>query len=220
MTEPFDPYRKWLGIPPHEQPPTHYRLLGIGPFEDDPDVIENAANRQMAHVRTFQTGRYSKLSQRILNELSAARLCLLNPDKKREYDEQLRSQTDPAPPPPVVPPSRGAPPGPAAPAVPRRSRASSRPVVKPRRSRGSRTSASRRHRRPVRRRSSSLPIILGLILAAILIGVLIVVLNTDWKSRSRDNSMRQRDSAALTRRVPSAMHHGSIHRPCHRLCLA
>ena len=26
----FDPYRKWLGIPPQEQPPNHYRLLGIG----------------------------------------------------------------------------------------------------------------------------------------------------------------------------------------------
>ena len=26
--EAIDPYHKWLGIPPHEQPANHYRLLG------------------------------------------------------------------------------------------------------------------------------------------------------------------------------------------------
>jgi len=83
--ESFDPYRKWLGIPPDEQPPNHYRLLGIGLFESDPDVISNAADRQMAHVRSFQTGRYSELSQKILNELSAARLCLMTRSSARSY---------------------------------------------------------------------------------------------------------------------------------------
>lgn len=92
MAEEFDPYRKWLGIPLKDQPPNHYRLLGIAPFEDDPDVIENAASRQMAHVRTFQTGKHGAISQRILNELTAAKLCLLQPAKKRAYDEQLRRE--------------------------------------------------------------------------------------------------------------------------------
>src|SRR6185369_6618050 len=92
MSDPFDPYRKWLGIPPKDQPPNHYRLLGIAHFEDDPDVIENAATRQMAHVRTFQSGRHSALSQRILNELTAAKLCLLQVEKKAPYDEQLRAK--------------------------------------------------------------------------------------------------------------------------------
>ena len=45
----FDPYHKWLAIPPEEQPPNHYRLLGVSPFESDPDVIENAADQRMAH---------------------------------------------------------------------------------------------------------------------------------------------------------------------------
>lgn len=27
MGVPFDPYHKWLGIPPKDQPPNHYRLL-------------------------------------------------------------------------------------------------------------------------------------------------------------------------------------------------
>jgi len=92
MSDPFDPYRKWLGIPPKDQPPNHYRLLGIAHFEDDPDVIENAATRQMAHVRTFQSGRHSALSQRILNELTASKLCLLQVEKKAPYDEQLRAK--------------------------------------------------------------------------------------------------------------------------------
>jgi hypothetical protein len=92
MSEPFDPYRKWLGIPAQDQPPHHYRLLGISPFEDDPDVIENAANRQMQHVRTYQQGRNAAHSQRILNELSAAKLILLDHDKKFSYDKLLRRE--------------------------------------------------------------------------------------------------------------------------------
>lgn len=93
MSEPFDPYRKWLGIPPKEQPAHHYRLLGIATFEDDPDVIENAAARQMAHVRTFQTSKqHGPVSQRILTELSAAKVCLLDRERKTEYDVQLRSR--------------------------------------------------------------------------------------------------------------------------------
>jgi hypothetical protein len=88
----FDPYRKWLGIPSAEQPPHHYRLLGVGPFEDDADTIAIAADRQMAHLRTFQTGQHSALSQKLLNELAAARLTLLDPKKKSAYDQQLRTK--------------------------------------------------------------------------------------------------------------------------------
>lgn len=92
MADSFDPYHKWLGISPKDQPPNHYRLLAIELFENDLDVIEGAADRQMAHVRTFQTGQNSAASQRILNELSAAKLCLLDPKKKAEYDRQLRAK--------------------------------------------------------------------------------------------------------------------------------
>ena len=87
----FDPYHRWLGIPPKHCPPNHYRLLGIDAFEDDVDVIESAADRQMAHVRSFQTGQHAKLTQQILNELSTAKICLLNSEKKAAYDKQLRT---------------------------------------------------------------------------------------------------------------------------------
>src|SRR5688500_10855188 len=91
MPEAFDAYHRWLGIPPKDQPPNHYRLLGVEIFEGDLRVIESAADRQMAHVRSYQTGRYSEQSQTLLNELSAARICLLNPQKKAAYDATLRA---------------------------------------------------------------------------------------------------------------------------------
>ncbi len=88
--EPFDPYYHWLGIPPDEQPPNHYRLLGIKSLEENREVIQNAADRQMVHLRTFQAGPRAALSQKLLNEVSAARVCLLSAEKKNAYDQQLR----------------------------------------------------------------------------------------------------------------------------------
>lgn len=92
MSETFDPYHAWLGIPPKQQPPTHYRLLAIEPFESDPSVIESAADQRMAHLRTFQTGKRDELTQRLLNEVAAAKVCLLDPVKKAAYDAALRQQ--------------------------------------------------------------------------------------------------------------------------------
>jgi hypothetical protein len=89
MAEEFDPYYQWLGIAPRFQPPNHYRLLGVDEFEANLDVIENAADRQIAHVRLFQSGPRGDLSQRLLNEITAAKLCLLNRAKKDEYDQKL-----------------------------------------------------------------------------------------------------------------------------------
>ena len=54
MSEAFDPYYKWLGIPPADQPPHHYRLLAIELFEADSDVIAGAADQRMAHIRSFR----------------------------------------------------------------------------------------------------------------------------------------------------------------------
>ena len=43
MGQAFDPYYTWLAIPPADQPPHHYRLLGIEPLESDRDVMLSAA---------------------------------------------------------------------------------------------------------------------------------------------------------------------------------
>lgn len=61
-------------------------------FEDDPNVIEAAADRQMGHLRTYQTGEHADLSQKLLNEVAAARVCLLSEKRKAAYDRQLRER--------------------------------------------------------------------------------------------------------------------------------
>ncbi|MEK6234815.1 MAG: hypothetical protein N2C14_08890, partial [Planctomycetales bacterium] len=92
MSTPFDPYHKWLGISPNERPISCYQLLAIPLFEDDPEVIESAADRQMAHLKTYNTGKYASLAEQLLNEVSAAKLCLLNSQRKAAYDAQLKHQ--------------------------------------------------------------------------------------------------------------------------------
>lgn len=132
MPENFDPYYEWLGIPPKHQPPHHYRLLGLELFEPNANVIERAADRQMAHVRTFQSGKHALQSQQLLNELSAAKICLLTPDKKSEYDARLRSQLAAAVPPPVETPAIAVADNPAVRSLPRIARTSARrPVRRP-----------------------------------------------------------------------------------------
>jgi hypothetical protein len=90
MSETFDPYHRWLGIRPEEQPANHYRLLGLTQFEDDAEAIRDAVERQVAHVRTYQLGPHSAVSQKILNELAAAKACLVDRQRKAEYDARLR----------------------------------------------------------------------------------------------------------------------------------
>ena len=103
MPDEFNPYHIWLGIPPEDQPPHHYRLLGVKAFETNPDVLESAADQRMVHVRSFQGGKHSAESQKLLNELAAARLCLLNPENRQAYDRELRGKLA-ADQPPKAPP--------------------------------------------------------------------------------------------------------------------
>ncbi len=86
----FDPYYEWLGIPPDEQPPDYYRLLGIRSFESNSNAIENAAERQLLLLKTFQNGPHGVLTQQLMNEVSSARVCLLDAGKKAGYDAALR----------------------------------------------------------------------------------------------------------------------------------
>lgn len=93
----FDPYLQWLGIPPEDQPPDHYRLLGIRRFESNPEAIASATEQRMAIVRAFQTGPRGAATQPLLNQLAAAKLCLLDPFSKSEYDGNLsREAGDPS----------------------------------------------------------------------------------------------------------------------------
>jgi hypothetical protein len=92
MSDDFDPYLDWLGIDPEERPADHYRLLGIVRFESRFDAIRAAADQRMSHVRKYQTGPKSLYTQKVLNDLAAARLCLLDPSTKASYDAALRAK--------------------------------------------------------------------------------------------------------------------------------
>ena len=63
MSDTFDPYLKWLGIPAKDRPIDYYRLLAIERFESDPDVITNAADARMAHLKNFSAGQHAELER-------------------------------------------------------------------------------------------------------------------------------------------------------------
>lgn len=88
----FDPYYQWLNIPPQEQPPNYYRLLGVALFEPDPQVIAAAADRQTAFLRGKGEGSRQRIAQRLIKEVATARFCLLTPVQRRAYDEYLRQK--------------------------------------------------------------------------------------------------------------------------------
>ena len=89
----FDPLHKWLGIPASEQPPNHYRLLGIPVFEDDSEVIDAAADKQLAFLHDLTNGPHAEAAEDLSNRVSAARVCLHSQAKKAAYDAKLRPKT-------------------------------------------------------------------------------------------------------------------------------
>lgn len=91
MQHTFNPYHKWLAIPAEEQPPTLYRLLGVAAFETDPDVIHAAADARMGFLRTFQNGPNAAVAERLLNEISRARVCLADAKRRAAYDCVLKA---------------------------------------------------------------------------------------------------------------------------------
>ncbi len=97
MSNDFDPYHVWLGIPPEEQPPNHYRLLGLRPFEANADVISNAVDQRRVFLRSVQAGKRAAQSQQLLNEVSAAGVVLLDAAKKAQYDAELKKKLSPRP---------------------------------------------------------------------------------------------------------------------------
>ena len=90
----FDPYHRWLGVPPGARPPTHYQLLGVAPGEADAEVIHAAAVRQTAYVRNFQSGPRAADASRVLSELAEARLTLTDPARRRQYDARLAAEAE------------------------------------------------------------------------------------------------------------------------------
>lgn len=89
-TSDFDPYHQWLGIPQEDQPPSHYRILGITDGESVEDVIRAAGVRQSAYVRNFQSGPHGEDAVKILNEIGEAIGTLTDREKRIKYEDEFR----------------------------------------------------------------------------------------------------------------------------------
>jgi curved DNA-binding protein CbpA len=92
MSDAFDPFHEWLGIPPLEQPANYYRLLGLNVFESDLAAIQLAAKRRTMLVQPHIAGPNGAIAQKLLQQINAARQLLSNADKKETYDAALRQK--------------------------------------------------------------------------------------------------------------------------------
>jgi len=90
MTEAFDPYHRWLGIRDKQRPVNHYRLLGLELLETDADVIREAATRQLTYLQAHRNTAHRDLCLQLMEEITDAKLALLDPAAKAKYDQQLR----------------------------------------------------------------------------------------------------------------------------------
>jgi hypothetical protein len=91
----FDPYEKWLGIPPSERPIDHYRLLGVTRFEKDRELIGKAAAQRFAKIQGQAKGAFAPIGKQLLVEIEAAKLCLLSSGSRARYDNFLQFRQGP-----------------------------------------------------------------------------------------------------------------------------
>lgn len=83
-------YTEILGIPRHECPPSHYRLLGLNNFERDPAIIQQAINSRVGLVQQAQRG---TMGDEMIRHLREVGNLLLTPHLKESYDGILLQQT-------------------------------------------------------------------------------------------------------------------------------
>lgn len=89
----IDVYREWLKIASPQRPLDYYTLLGLKRFEDDRNVIQSNYRQRSALARRYATGKFSKESQDLLDELARAMLSLTDPARKNTYDHKLGRKT-------------------------------------------------------------------------------------------------------------------------------
>ncbi len=58
-------------------------------------MIDAAADKQLAFLHDLANGEYAEMAEQVSNQVSAARLCLLDNDKKKAYDDVLRTRLNP-----------------------------------------------------------------------------------------------------------------------------
>ena len=93
MAEDF--YTQWLGVPPGQRPPDHYTLLGVERFCQDLDAVERAARAQLRRLDEYALHPdwdTRDAVQDMMNEVARARMCLVHPEKRGAYDEELAAK--------------------------------------------------------------------------------------------------------------------------------
>lgn len=93
-------YTQVLGIPHHECPPSHYRLLGLNQFEQDPALIRQAVQQRMGQIQYALRGPDAESMIRHVQEVGNV---LLSPHLKQAYDGMLLQQSMGGSPPPGSP---------------------------------------------------------------------------------------------------------------------
>jgi len=91
-------YGEVLGLPPGTRRPDHYSMLGVPYFESDRGVVLRAALDRIRLLEACQVDArpaYRKVARQLLREVQNARITLLDPVRRREYDAALMGR-DPA----------------------------------------------------------------------------------------------------------------------------
>ncbi len=91
MNRSFDPLKAWFGLLTEQGSLDYYSLLGLPLLEQDSQVILQAWKARMLVVQRHLQGPYSSQAHEILVLLNEAKACLLNPQRKAEYDRKLAS---------------------------------------------------------------------------------------------------------------------------------
>jgi hypothetical protein len=87
-----DFYTKWLDVRPGPRPPDYYTLLGVEVFCRDLDAIEHATRRRLTRLDDFalHPNRETRDAvQNMMNEVARARVDLVNPGRRLDYDRRL-----------------------------------------------------------------------------------------------------------------------------------
>lgn len=87
----FDPYREWLAVTSGGGSHNYYDLLGLRPLESDLGKINTAFRRQSDRLAPHLSGAQAAIAQRLMSELTEARMTLSTPTAKRAYDQSLAS---------------------------------------------------------------------------------------------------------------------------------
>ncbi len=91
VTETFNPYHEWLGIPPDVRHPNYYELLQVDSRENDEAAIRTAAERAAARVRNFRPGKEAAAWAGLLDEIAKAKTCLTDATARAAYDRRIHS---------------------------------------------------------------------------------------------------------------------------------